>query len=133
MQHCYKEEADLELEILTRIRGNVDRLTVHQENRRRHPGYEDEYRRLRQKLAEGQDQGRGAQGAFNQERETRDQCRESESLKRQQYAREREEQIESQQSEPYPSSEPDSPIRPEPTSQGGAKPKAKLSLGGLQE
>ena len=32
------------------------------------------------------------------------------------------------QSEPYPSSEPDSPIRPEPTLQGGAKPKAKLSL-----
>ena len=67
MQYRYEEEADLELEILTRIRGDVDRLTVHRENRRCHPGNEDEYRRLRQKLAEGQDQGRGAQGAFNQE------------------------------------------------------------------
>ena len=67
MQHRYEEEADLELEILTRIRGDVDRLTVHWENRRCHPGNEDEYRCLRQKLAEGQDQGRGAQGAFNQE------------------------------------------------------------------
>ena len=128
MQHRYEEEADLELEILTQIRGDVDRLIVHRENRRRHPGNEDEYRHLRQKLVEEQNQGRGAQGAFNQEQETRDQCRESESLKWQQYAREREEQIESQQSEPYPSSEPDSPIRPEPTSQGGAKPKTKLSL-----
>ena len=128
MQHRYEEEADLELEILTRIRGDVDRLTVHRENRRCQPGNEDEYRRLRQKLAEGQDQGRGTQGAFNQERETRDQRRELESHEWQQYAREREEQIESQQSEPYPSSEPDSPIRPEPTSQGGAKPKTKLSL-----
>ena len=128
MQHRYEEEADLELEILTRIRGDVDRLTVHRENRRRHLGNEDEYRRLRQKLAEEQNQGRGAQGAFNQERETRDQRRESESLERQQYAREREEQIKFQQSEPYPSSEPDSPTQPEPSSRGGAKPKTKLSL-----
>ena len=75
----------------------MDRLTVHRENRRRHPVNEDEYRRLRQKLAEEQNQGRGAQGTFNQERETHDQRRESESLERQQYAREREEQIESQQ------------------------------------
>ena len=67
MQHRYEEEADLELEILTRIRGDVDRLTVHRENRRRHPGNEDEYRHLRQKLAEEQNQGRGTQGAFNQE------------------------------------------------------------------
>ena len=79
-------------------------------------------------MAEEQNQGRGTQGTFNQERETRDQCRESESHEGQQYARERDEQIESQQSEPYPSSEPDSPIQPEPTSQGGAKPKAQLSL-----
>ena len=67
MQHCYEEEADLELEILRRVRGNVDRLTVHRENRRRHLGNEDEYRRMRQKLVEEQNKGRGAQGAFNQE------------------------------------------------------------------
>ena len=77
---------------------------------------------------EEQNKGRGAQGAFNQERETRDQCQESESLERQQYAREREEQIEFQQSEPYPSSEPDSPTQPEPSSRGGIKPKTKVSL-----
>ena len=128
MQHCYEEEADLELEILKRICGDVDRLTVHRENRRRHPGNKDEYRRLRQKLAEEQNKGRGAQGTFNQERETHDQRRESESLEWQQYAREREEQIEFQQSEPYPSSEPDSPTQPEPSSRGGAKPKMKVSL-----
>ena len=108
----------------------MDRLTVHRENRRRHLGNEDEYRRMRQKLAEEQNKGRGAQGAFNQERETHDQCRESESHERQQYAREREEQIEFQQSEPYPSpiSEPDPPTQPEPSSRGGAKPKTKVSL-----
>ena len=128
MQHRYEEEADLELEILKWIRGDVDRLTVHWENRRRHPGNKDEYRRLRQKLAEEQNQGRGAQGAFNQEWETRDQHRESELLERQQYAREREEQIEFQQWEPYPSSEPDSPTQPEPSSRGGIKPKTKVSL-----
>ena len=83
---------------------------------------------MRQKLAEEQNKGRGTQGAFNQERETCDQCRESESHERQQYAREREEQIEFQQSEPYPSSEPDSPTQPEPSSRGGAKPKMKVSL-----
>ena len=116
MQHRYEEEADLELEILRRIRGDVDRLTVHRENRRHHPGNEDEYCRMRQKLAEEQNKGRGTQGAFNQERETRDQCWESESHERQQYAREREEQIEFQQSEPYPSSEPDPPTEPEPSS-----------------
>ena len=66
MQHRYEEEADLELEILRQIRGDVDRLTVHWENRRRHPGNEDEYRRMRQKLAEEQNKGRGAQGTFNQ-------------------------------------------------------------------
>ena len=51
-----------------------------------------------------------------------------ESLERQQYTREREEQIEFQQSEPYPSSEPDSPTQPEPSSRGGTKSKTKLSL-----
>ena len=81
------------------------------ENRCRHPGNEDEYRLMRQKLAEEQNKGRGTTGAFNQERETRDQRRESESCERQQYAREREEQIVFQQSEPYPSpmSKPDPP------------------------
>ena len=130
MQHCYEEEADLELEILRRVRGDVDRLTVHRENRCYHPGNEDEYRRMRQKLAEEQNKGRGAQGAFNQERETRNQHRESESHEQQQYTREREEQIEFQQSEPYPSpiSEPDPPTQPEPSSRGGTKPKTKVSL-----
>ena len=104
----------------------MDRLTVHRENRCRHLGNEDEYHRMRQKLAEEQNKGRGAQGAFNQEQETRDQCRELESHKRQQYAREREEQIEFQQSEPYLS--PDPPTQPEPSSRGGAKPKMKVSL-----
>ena len=130
MQHRYEEEADLELEILRRVHGDVDRLTVHCKNRCRHPGNKDEYCRMRQKLAEEQNKGRGAQGAFNQERETRDQRRELESHERQQYAREREEQIEFQQSEPYlsPISEPDPPTQPEPSSRVGAKPKMKVSL-----
>ena len=76
MQHHYEEEADLELEILRRVCGDVDRLTVHRKNRRRHLGNEDEYRCMRQKLAEEHNKGRGAQGASNQER---DQRRESES------------------------------------------------------
>ena len=126
MQHRYEEEADLELEILRRVHGDVDRLTVHCENRRRHPGNEDEYH-MRQKLAEEQTKGRSAQGASNQEC---DQRRESESQERQQYAREREEQIEFQKSEPYPSpmSEPDPPTEPEPSSRGGAKAKMKVTL-----
>ena len=130
MQHHCEKEAHLELEILRRIRGDVDRLTVHQENRHRHLGNEDEYCRMKQKLAEEQNKGRGAQGVFNQKRETRNQRRESESHKWQQYAREREEQIEFQQSEPYPSpiSEPDPPTQPEPSSRGGTKPKTKVSL-----
>ena len=43
---------------------------------------------------------------------------------------EREEQIDFEQSEPYPMPmlEPDPPAQPEPSSQGGAKPKTKLSL-----
>ena len=126
MQHHYQEEADLELEILRRICGDVDRLTVHREDRRRHPGNEDEYH-MRQKSAEEQTKGRGAQGASNQECDRR---RESESRERQQYARDREEQIEFQQSEPYPSpmSEPDPPTQPEPSSRGGAKAKTKVTL-----
>ena len=104
----------------------MDRLTVHRENRHRHLGNEDEYH-MRQKLAEEQTKGRGAQGASNQEC---DQRRESESRERQQYAREREEQIEFQQSEPYPSlmSEPDPPTQLEPSSRGGAKAKTKVTL-----
>ena len=130
MQHRYEDEADLELEILRRVRGDVDRLEVHHKNRRRHPGNEDEYRRMRQKLEEEQNKGRGAQGASDQERAARDQRRESELCEHQKYAREREEQIDFEQSEPYPLpiSEPDPPTRPEPSSQGGAKPKTKLSL-----
>ena len=67
MQRRYQEEADLELQILQRIRGDVDRLEVHRENRRCHLGNEEEYRLMRQKLAEEQNKGRGATGAFNQE------------------------------------------------------------------
>ena len=79
MQRRYQEEADLELEILQRIRGDVDRLLVHREDRCHHPGNEEEYHRMIRKMSEGQNKGRGAQGAFDQEWETRDQCRESES------------------------------------------------------
>ena len=43
MQRHYREEADLELEILQRILGDVDRLLVHRQDRRRHPGNEKEY------------------------------------------------------------------------------------------
>ena len=121
----------MELQILQRIRGDVDRLMVHREDRRRHPGNEEEYRLMRQKLVEEQNKGRGAQGALNQERETRNQRRVSESRERQQYAREREEQIAFEQSEPYPSpmSEPDPPTQPVSTSQGdGVKAKTKVSM-----
>ena len=81
-------------------------------------------------MSEEQNKGRGAKGAFNQERETRNQRRESESRERQQYAREREEEIEFQQSEPYPSpmSEPDPPTQPVSPSQEGAKGKMKVSI-----
>ena len=47
MQCRYQEEADLELEILQRIRGDVDRLVVHRKDRHRHPGNEEEYHRMR--------------------------------------------------------------------------------------
>ena len=104
----------------------MDRVTVHQEDRRHHPGNEDEYH-MRQKSAEEQTKGRGAQGASNQEHDRR---RESESRERQQYARDREEQIKFQQSEPYPSpmSQPDPPTQPEPSLRGGAKAKMKVTL-----
>ena len=126
MQHRYQEEADLELEILRRIRGDVDRLTVHREDRRCHLGNEDEYH-MRQKSVEEQTKGRGAQGASNQEGDRR---RESESWEQQQYARDREEQIEFQQFEPYlsPMSEPDPPTQLGPSSRGGAKAKTKVTL-----
>ena len=83
---------------------------------------------MRQKVAEEQNKGRNTTGAFIQERETR---RESESCERQRYAREREEQIAFQQSEPYPSppmSEPDPPTQPEPSSRGGTKAKTKVLM-----
>ena len=66
MQHRYEDEADLELEVLRRVCGDVDRLEVHCENRRRHPGNEEEYRRMRQKMEEEQNRGRGTQNAFKQ-------------------------------------------------------------------
>ena len=86
---------------------------------------------MRQKLAGEQNKGRGAQGALNQERETRDQCRVSESREWQQYTREREEQIAFEQSEPYPSPmpEPDPLTQPVPAAQeGGMKAKTKVSV-----
>ena len=131
MQCRYQEEADLELEILQRICGDVDRLMVHREDRRRHPGNEEEYCLMRQKLAGEQNKGWGAQGTLNQERETRDQHRVSESREWQQYTREREEQIAFEQSEPYPSpmSEPDPLSQLVSTLQGGdVKAKTKVSM-----
>ena len=131
MQCRYEEEADLELEILQRIRGDVDRLMVHREDRRRHPGNEEEYRLMRQKLAGEENKGRGTQGALNQERETRDQRRVSESHEWQQYTREREEQIAFEQSEPYPSPmpEPDPPTQTVSAAlEGGVKAKTKVSV-----
>ena len=94
MQRRYEDEADLEFEVIKRVRGDVDRLEVHHENKRRHLGNEDEYRHFRQKMDE-ENRARGQpQTAFEQalvhERATRDQCRESESCERQRYARERE-------------------------------------------
>ena len=130
MQCRYQEEADLELEILQRIQGDVDRLVVYREDRRRHPGNEEEYRRMRQELSEEQNK-KGAQGTSDQEQVTCDQCRDSESWERQEYAREREEAIEVQQSKPYPSpmSESDPPTIPvSPSQEGGAKAKTKVSL-----
>ena len=79
MQHRYQEEADLELEILQRIQGDVDRLLVHRQDRCRHPGNEEEYHRVRQGMLEEQNKRRGTIGTFDQEWETHDKCRESES------------------------------------------------------
>ena len=76
MQCRYQEEADLELEILQRIRGDVDRLLVHRQDRCHHSGNEKEYHRVRRGVLEEQNKGRGA---FDQEWETRDKCRKSES------------------------------------------------------
>ena len=131
MQCRYQEEADVELQILQRIHGDVDRLMVHREDRRCHTGNEEEYHLMKQKLAEEQDKGRGAQGTLNQERETCDQCHVSESREWQQYAREREEQIVFEQSEPYPSpmSEPDPPTPVSTLQGGGVKAKTKVSMG----
>ena len=135
MQHRYEDEADLEFEVIKRVRGDVDRLEVHREDKRRHPGNEDKYHRFRQKMDE-ENRARGQpQTAFEQalvqqrERATRDQRRESELSERQRYTREREEQIDFKQSEPYPMlmSEAD-PAEPEPSSRGDTKPKAKISL-----
>ena len=67
MQCHYQEEADLELEILQRIQGDVDRLLVHRDDRCHHPGNEEEYHRMRRKMSEEQNKGRGAKGAFDQE------------------------------------------------------------------
>ena len=68
--------------------------------------------------------------AHQRERATRDQRRESESCERQRYAREWEEQIDFEQSEPYPMpmSEPDPPAEAEPSSRGDTNPKVKISL-----
>ena len=38
MQHHYEDEADLELEILRRVRGDVDRLEVHHKKQTLPPG-----------------------------------------------------------------------------------------------
>ena len=82
-------------------------------------------------MSEEQNKGRGGEGTFDQERKTCDQCRESESWERQEYAREREEEIEYQQSEPYllPMSESDPPTGPVSPLQGdGTKAKTKVSM-----
>ena len=79
MQCHYQEEADLELEILQRIQGDVDRLLVHRKDRRRHPGNEKEYHRVRQEMLEEQNKERGTIGTSDHEHETCDRCQESES------------------------------------------------------
>ena len=125
MQCRYEDEADLEFEVIKRVRGDVDRVEVHRGERHRHLGNEDEYLRFRQKgdeekRARGKPQTAFEQALANQcKRATRDQRRESESCERQQYAREREEQIDFEQSEPYPMPmlEPDPPAKPHPTTE----------------
>ena len=66
MQRRYEDEADLEFEVIKRVRGDVDRLEVHREDKRHHPGNEDKYRRFRQKMDE-ENRARGQpQTAFEQ-------------------------------------------------------------------
>ena len=82
-------------------------------------------------MAAEQDKGRGTQGTLNQERETHDQRRLSESREWQQYAREQEEQITFEQTEPYPSPTPetDPPTQTASATQiGGVRAKTKVSL-----
>ena len=82
-------------------------------------------------MLEEQNKERGTIGASNHECETCDRCRESESRERQEYAREREEEIEYQQLEDYPLPMPefDPPTRPASLPQGGgAKVKTKMSM-----
>ena len=114
----------------------MDRVEVHRRDKCRHPDNEDEYRHFRQKMDE-ENRARGEpQTAFEQalaqqrERATRDQRWESESRERQCYAREWEEQIDFEQSEPYPMPmlEPDPPAQPELSSRSDTKPKTKISL-----
>ena len=125
MQRRYEDEADQEFEVIKRVRGDVDRVEVHRGERRRHLGNEDEYLRFRQKSdeekrARGEPQTAFEQALANQrERATRDQRHESESRECQRYAREQEEQIDFEQSEPYPMpmSEPDPPAEPDLTAE----------------
>ena len=130
MQHHYQEEANLELEILQRVRGDVDRLLVYRKDRRRHPGNEKEYHRERQ-MSEQQNRNRGAIGASDHESETRDKRRESESQERQEYTREREEELENQQSGDYslpmPEFDPPTQLASLPQ-EGGTKAKTKMSV-----
>ena len=46
MQCRYEDEADLEFEVIKRVRGNINRVEVHHGERHRHPGNEDEYLRF---------------------------------------------------------------------------------------
>ena len=47
MQDRYMDEADMEFDILRRLRGDIDRVHVNRSDRNRHPGNEGEYRRQR--------------------------------------------------------------------------------------
>ena len=49
MQRRYEDEADLKFEVIKRVCGDVDRLEVHRENKRRHLGNEDKYHHFRTK------------------------------------------------------------------------------------
>ena len=65
MQCRYEDEADLEFEVIKRLRGDVDRFEFHCKDRRRHPGNDDEYRHFRQKMDEEKAAGQ-PQTAFAQ-------------------------------------------------------------------